>query len=281
MHALHAKENEQRIIEAGQILHSGRIEALLIKGWDAARLYPKTGLRPYGDIDLVVRPADAERAEELLAGTAAGERTDLVHDVETDGCSLEELFGAAQPAEVAATAETESRMLVPSSEDRLRILSLHTLKHGAWRPLWLCDIAAGAEGAGSDFDWERCLSPDERIRDWVVTALALAGRLLGADLAGTPSAGRDVPAWLTRAVLEQWNAPFPERHGVLLEPMSRVRNPGRVPRALRRRWADPVTATISRGKRFDEAPRLPLQLADAFGRTVRFMSGSQDSRAYA
>ncbi len=34
---------------------------------------------------------------------------------------------------------------VPGLEDHLGILCLHLLHHGAFRPLWLCDIAAALE----------------------------------------------------------------------------------------------------------------------------------------
>ena len=42
------------------------LQPILIKGWAAARLYPETGLRPYGDIDVCVRPDQLAAAKKLL-----------------------------------------------------------------------------------------------------------------------------------------------------------------------------------------------------------------------
>ena len=46
------------------------------------------------------------------------------------------------------------------TEDQLRQLCLHLLRHGACRPLWLCDVAVMLESLPGDFDWDRCLGGD-------------------------------------------------------------------------------------------------------------------------
>jgi hypothetical protein len=45
-----------------------------------------------------------------------------------------------------------AKIRILGAEDHLRLLCLHLLKHGAWRPLWLCDVAAALESRPSSFD---------------------------------------------------------------------------------------------------------------------------------
>src|ERR1700683_4591217 len=53
---LQAALREHQLVQSLKLLDSARIAPLLAKGWAVARLYPERGLRPYGDIDLYVRP---------------------------------------------------------------------------------------------------------------------------------------------------------------------------------------------------------------------------------
>ena len=62
--------HEREIAYVLSLLRAEGIEPVLIKGWAIARLYPEAGLRPYGDIDLCIRPdqfAEACRALKCLA----------------------------------------------------------------------------------------------------------------------------------------------------------------------------------------------------------------------
>ena len=268
MHTLHAGLNEEHIERVLNALASEGIQALLFKGWDAARMYPEPGLRPYGDIDLLVRPQDMEHAREVCSRLPEGSRADLVHDVETFGSTLDALFAASGVARLASGYEVR----VPSKEDRLRLLGLHTLKHGAWRPLWLCDVGIAVETRGDDFDWHRCLTQSPVVQDWVTTIVALSGALLGADISPTPAAGRVLPRWLVRAVLSRWGVPFPERYGTVLEPLAMLRDPVDVARGLRKRWADPISATVAMKAQFNSVPRAPIQVAYALRRTAGFVA---------
>lgn len=67
---LSALIHEQEICDVISCLRAANIEPVLVKGWAIARKYPDPGLRPYGDIDLCVRPdqfADAEAALKCFA----------------------------------------------------------------------------------------------------------------------------------------------------------------------------------------------------------------------
>ena len=66
LHTLHALLYQQKIKRVFSILRANHIEPILIKGWANARLYPQAGLRPYGDVDLCVRPDRYALALRLL-----------------------------------------------------------------------------------------------------------------------------------------------------------------------------------------------------------------------
>jgi hypothetical protein len=135
-----------------------------------------------------------------------------------------------------SAGSTRAEILVPRVEDHVRALCLHFLRHGAVRPMRLCDIAVLIESDEGDnegplrfsrkalgrdrpSDWERVLAGTAREREQVAVTLRLAEALLGA----------------------------------------------RLPPALASRWPDPISATYRVGWRFDEDARWPIQTA-AFGK---------------
>ena len=269
---LHAAIHERNICEAFALMHSAGIEPVLVKGWAAARLYPEQGLRPYSDIDLCVHPEQYNEAHAILKTHDRSLQVDL-HDgfSSLDYFSFEDVFARTQ---LVPLGETQVR--VPSPEDHLRILCLHMLRHGAWRPLWLCDIAIAVENRPADFDWDRCLGPDRRRADWVACAIGLAHQLLGARIHDTPIAGRAarLPGWLIRQVLKQWSVPVSAARGTNKHraPMlSYLQNPAGVLKDLHTRWPDPIEATISVGGSFNNLPRFPFQVGNCLLRTGRFL----------
>jgi hypothetical protein len=94
----------------------------------------------------------------------------------------------------------------PGPEDHLRLFCLHLLSHGAWRPLWLCDVAAAFEARPSGFDWDYFFSGGPLRSRWTLSALDLAEALLGITLQDVPRHGVEVrtPSWIRSAVLRQW-----------------------------------------------------------------------------
>jgi hypothetical protein len=147
------------------------------------------------------------------------------------------------------------------------------LREGAWRPLWLCDIAATVESLPANFDWDACLLKNRRLADWVICAIKLSEQLLGADISRTPAAQRTrgLPRWLVPTILREWESLLPamlKRHRA---PMVRhLHHPAEFLKALYNRWPNPIEATVSVRGPFNALPRLPFQLGNCLARTVKF-----------
>lgn len=257
------------------LLRSVGVEPVLVKGWAAARLYPEAGLRPSGDIDLCVHPAQYDRADATLKDWTDHHFSVDLHKgfASLDRESAEVLYSRSQ---LVGLGDVSIRVLAP--EDHLRVLCIHFLRHGAFRPLWLCDIAAAVEGRPSGFDWDLCLGRDRRRADWVGCTIGLAHQLLGASVDDTPVKRRSegLPRWLIPTTLMQWEAPNTMEHGVMRHraAMGRyLRNPSGLLNDLRNRWPNPIEATVSVGGPFNDLPRLPFQVGDCIARSARFVRG--------
>jgi Uncharacterised nucleotidyltransferase len=266
---LHDAMYEARLKAVVTDLHAAGVEPILLKGWAIGRLYPASGLRPSGDIDLHVAP-DLYAAAERVLDSSRGARydVDLSHE-ESDLLHLpwHDLLAHSQQVEFGDTA-----VRVMGSEHHLALLCMHFLKHGGWRPLWLCDIALALESRSPSFDWELCLGSDARRADWIACTLGLAYVLLGAEVATTPVALRaqSLPRWLLPAVLRAWERPRLEQHAVPPLFTTALRHPRSLPRALQARWLNPLEATVRVGGAFNDLPRLPYQLANYLQQMQRF-----------
>jgi hypothetical protein len=270
LHTIHAERYALELRDSVLLLRGAGIEPVVVKGWVSARLYPEAGLRPYGDLDLCVRPEQFAEAKALLAGSAYS-------------VDLHQGFGDAGSDDYETLFE-RSRQLpldnifvrVLSDEDHLRYLALHLLRHGAYRPIWLCDVAAAVEAADSGFDWGRALGSSRRLAEWTICVIALARELLDADANNAPLevTKKRLPGWLIRNVLDKWTEPIPGRQGEHRydRPMaSYFRNPRGLMRDLRTRWPDPLAATVEVNGPINWWPRLPFQVAHSAQRTAVFL----------
>lgn len=230
------------------------IRALLIKGWAIARLYPDPALRPYTDTDIAVGQAHADRARRLLADLPAECGAVDVHGLpeEWKDRKWETLLDRAEQTEV----------WIPSAEDHLRLLAVHAMKHGVFRPLWLCDLGLAVESRGVDFDWAYFTSGDRWLTECALLALRLAGALLGAGLEGTPAADLPPPRWAERAVLKEWGHPNRWPHGHTMIGEALRKRPWSMPGELWRRWPGAVEATYNLRAPWNRLPRFPLQFAE-------------------
>jgi Uncharacterised nucleotidyltransferase len=263
MQALHGALLEERLAVAAARLHAASLSPLLAKGWAIARRYPRPGLRPYGDIDVYVRPSDYAAARAVV-DTLPGIAVDLhrglpdlderVHDTVLARARWETTGGVA--------------VRVLSLEDHLRLLCRHFLRHGAARPVWLCDVALLVETCGRDLDWNLVLDGAARRRDAILAALAMARVLLGADLGDTPAARvDDLPAWIVPTVLKQWGDAVGHREPLAIF-LSRPRGFGA---ELRRHWPNGLEASAALDAPFDGRARFPFQLAHVIVRGAHFV----------
>jgi Uncharacterised nucleotidyltransferase len=265
--------HEENIKTVFQLLREHAIEAILIKGWAAAGLYPERALRPYGDIDLFVRSSDWKTAGDLLAlPEAAGCWVDLHKRIsELDDRTVDQLFERSRSLPLGGT-----RVRVLAPEDHLALLAIHLLKHGAWRPLWFCDIGAAIESLPKDFDWELCFGKNRRRAGWIKSAILLAHRLLAARVDHLPLAEKEkkLPPWLVAAVLKQWEHPFavnqpPMCHSAAMA--SHLLHPAGLLKGIQERWPNPILATVSINGSFNNLPRLPYQIGNCTLRAGRFL----------
>jgi hypothetical protein len=243
------------------VLNDSGVRSILLKGWPVGRLSPEPGLRPVGDIDLWIDPDQREHAGLIIRELGAiAASVDLDHDqmARFEERDFEDLYRHGHTVKIFSTA-----VHVLRKEDQIRILALHFLKHGGWRPMWLWDIALLLEWEPSVFDWRLCLGTNARRARWIGCTIALAHELLGAGIPpGAPACvAAGLPSWFRKTVLEEWSNPprFTQgRRSTFLKPW------------LRGRWRNPIQATIDWNGSFDKLPRLPYQLWDAAVRAIRY-----------
>ncbi|OLE55820.1 MAG: hypothetical protein AUG51_01395 [Acidobacteria bacterium 13_1_20CM_3_53_8] len=278
MHALRAAIHERDIGEIFGLMRSHGIEPVLVKGWAIAQLYIHAGLRPYGDIDLCVRPDKYEAASALLE-SEEGKRygVDLHRGFEKfDKSAWDEMWSRSRLLEM-----NSSQVRVLCNEDHLRLLCSHFLREGAWRPIWLCDIAVAIESIAADFDWDLCLRQDQRRREWIACTIALAQKLLRANVDKVPAEARAMrlPRWLTPSVLKAWEArAMQERHKA---PVSSARHhPIYALKKLRHHWPNPIEGTVGMNGSFNEWPRLPFQLGNCLMRTADLLLRNRKTRRH-
>ena len=277
LQCLQSEVHEQRIEKVFRLFHAGGLEGVLAKGWATAGLYSMRALRPYGDIDICVRPSHYRLAKEILSDPDADDCwVDLhKHFSEIGDRTVDQLFERSRTVGLGAE---QIRILGP--EDQLALSCIHLLKHGAWRPLWLCDVGVIIESLPADFDWDICLGSDHTRANWIICAVGLARRLLRVDTSGLHAAfDAEPPSWLIDNVLKQWDRPFalyqpPMSHPIPMADL--LRHPSGLLEGLRQRWPNPIIATISVNGEFNNLPRLPYQMANCLARIGRLLFASSN-----
>jgi hypothetical protein len=267
LHSLQAALHQREIKSVIPHLQSAGIDPVLVKGWAVARLYPQQGLRPYGDLDLCVPPEQFSAARSALLDPRQPSSVVDLHDgfAKLDHLAAEELYERSVLVEMDGV---KVRLLSP--EDHLRLLCVHMLRHGVCRPLWLCDIGAALESRPADFDWDRCLTRNLRVADWVACAIGLVHQLLGVRVADTPVARRanNLPRWLIPTVIKQWEREFRPRLSI----GTFLGTPPAAFRELPHHWPNGIEATINMRGSFSRLSRFPFQIGDTIRRTGAFLA---------
>lgn len=275
LQSLQSEVHEQNIEKVFRLFRETQIEGVLAKGWATAGLYSSRALRPYGDFDICVRPEHYKLATEVLRAPEASDCwVDLhQHFSEIDDRTVDQLFARSR---MVSLGGEQIRILGP--EDQLALSCIHLLKHGAWRPLWLCDVGVAIESLPASFDWGICLGASHMRANWIICAIGLAKRLLRVNTEALPARlNTELPAWLITNVLKQWHKPFaihqpPMSHPIPMTDL--LRHPSGLLEGLRQRWPNPIIATISVNGEFNNLPRLPYQMANCLSRIGRLLFDS-------
>ena len=232
------------------------VEPILIKGWAAARNYPATHPRFFGDIDIAVSSDDLERAR----ARSRNERfTALNIDLHRglrhlDSTPWEVLFERSELVDVDGT---DVRLL--SSEDHFRVLCTHWLTDGGQYKQRLWDIYYAVANRPSTFDWNVALDgvSDTR-KNWIKTAIAITKKHLNLDTTGLPFTDDllDYPKWIDKCLAKEWASE------VRLRSLDTcLSDPGLFFRQIRKRVPpNPIQATIESEAMFDERSRIPFQI---------------------
>ncbi|MHB1193150.1 MAG: nucleotidyltransferase family protein [Longimicrobiales bacterium] len=269
IHTVDGRHQELRLARALRLFADAGIEPILAKGWAVARLYPQVGLRPYGDLDLHVAPEAHRTALALLPECEReGLLVDLHRGVPHVGRPWGDILGRSG---YVGLGETRVRVIGP--EDHLALLCAHLLSHGAWRPLWLCDVGLFVESLPPGFDWAYLRRLPSREAEQVRLVVLLAHRLLGARLDATPwSANDPIPGWLPTATLRAWGR---GGHYLLTTPIALTEaRPGAFLESIRVRWPNAIEATVRWRAPYNAFPRLPFQIVDATVRAAQALAGA-------
>ncbi|MBU0718411.1 MAG: nucleotidyltransferase family protein [Planctomycetes bacterium] len=173
---------QSELTEIVRWFNEADVPVMLLKG--AAlnlTVYPRPDLRPMSDLDLLVRPGDAERALSLLQGHGCRQGLELVRrDFFPEFYHEVELFtGSPRPARIDLHARPlrplrvarimpddalwddaqlvqvgDARAAIPRPEAMFIHLAAHAAYHGCARLLWLYDLKRVADAYRESLDWE-------------------------------------------------------------------------------------------------------------------------------
>jgi hypothetical protein len=254
---------EDFILSAFRGLRRQGIEPVLIKGWAAARNYPASKPRFFGDIDLAVSAADFIPATNLInAGSELG-GIDLHRELEhLDTVNWQRLMGNSEIVQLDGEG-----IRILCAEDHLRIMCVHWLTDGGERQDRLWDIVYAVRNRPADFDWSKCLDVvSENRRRWIITSIGIAHKYLDLDLDGLPFAdeAKNLPTWLTRCLDKEWAT------GIEIRPLhTQLKNPLGMLRQIRKRIPpNPIQATINCEGDFRKKSRIVYQIRDMFNRLM-------------
>lgn len=257
---------EDRLAKLLPALERARVGFVLIKGWALAPLYAGPELRPFGDIDLCVAPGEFDAAHQIVGNTCDLDLQAGLRDLPDRSWDI-----VLQHSRLASLRGEPVRVL--GAEDQLRHLCLHQARHGCWRPLWLCDVAAALENIGVDFDWNYCLAGDRRMTAWVLSIISSAQQFFGANTKQPVPFELSPNAWLQEEILASWGA---SRSGdshtrddhPLVHSLAR---PWRLGTALARRWPNRIEGLFkARGFPDSRWPSILLQSLVYGNRILRF-----------
>jgi putative nucleotidyltransferase-like protein len=195
------------LLAVTELLDSHGIRALPYKGPTLAQcIYGSLAARQMKDVDILVRPADLDRAVSLLATREYSPVTPVLPGARRLGLEYQcvltrpsdetiiELHWSVVPRTMAPpvtldhlwpsrlhTAMLGRTLPSPSHEDTLVILGIHGSKHQWARLEWICGVAELLRS--KPLDWLKVLARAER---WHATRMLSTGLLLAVDVLDAP-----------------------------------------------------------------------------------------------
>lgn len=235
---------DARLQTAAAALSRAGVEAVALKGVVLQRLvYQRVDVRPMSDVDLLVMPANAERACRALESAGCQCAAPLVrkdffprfhYEIAYETCEPQPVkfdlhVRPFRPALYRRTvpdnamfegaqriAVGDADLLIPSPQRMMLHLMVHAAVHGAERLLWLLDIRMAAQVLADRIDWNHII---ELARHWRLTwpmRVALDrveghfGPFAAPEVAD--QLRRETPTWLDRLAL--WQAPRDAAHPI-------------------------------------------------------------------
>lgn len=235
---LRKRHAENLILNAFRGLRRDGIEPVLIKGWAAARNYPDSVPRFFGDIDLAVAGKDYESARNVIEAERIG-GIDLHRELRhLDTLEWDRLV---ENSKIVNLDDEGIRILCP--EDHFRILCVHWLTNGGENRERLWDIVYALRNRPANFDWAKCLDVVSPTRQrWIITTVGIAHKYMDFELDGIPFAedAKKLPSWITRCLEKEWARNIEIRG---LE--SQLKNPRSLLQQIKKRIPpNPIQSTI-------------------------------------
>lgn len=249
---------ERQLVRVAERLDGAGVDWLTGKGWTVARRYPDPSARPYGDIDIYVRPGSAGQARQLVRSS---DPADLLGVDVHDGLSyLDDLEFDVVYERAEQVSVNGAHVPTLSQPDLTRLVSLHALAEGVVRPVWLCDVGVLAGDAWTPADQDVLFGGSARRASYVGAAMTLARAMLAApvpdDLAREP-----LRRWMVPSVLQAWGGARRTRGSrawILPGDLGGVR----WARVLVDRWPTPFQATVMTHAPLGVVPRPLVEVAD-------------------
>ncbi len=259
---LRKRHAEGLIISAFRGLRRNGIDPILIKGWAAARNYPESVPRFFGDIDLAVLSSDYRRAQHLIEGEKLG-GIDLHRELRhLDTVEWSRLMANSELVDLDG-----ERIRVLCAEDHFRVLCVHWLTNGGENRERLWDIVYAVRNRPALFDWSKCLDVVSPMRRrWIIATVGVAHKYLDLELDGLPFAdeAKTLPTWLTRCIEREW-----ARNLEILGLETQLKNPRSFLRQIMKRIPpNAIHATVDCEGDFDSGYRIGYQMRNMLRRLL-------------